>query len=203
MSSTTYKVQPQMVRRIEFSIRKAALEDIPIIRDLAAITLGEGYLTSEKLHHDLTEHIAHVAVYKHHIVGYCISECLPPGGLRQQLLGHPDDPYDDLRAADQKGALGLLQSVGVDPQFLRNGIATKMVEQGLQSLRDRGMQAIIALAWKTDTIHIGGVLTRLGFQKRQLYKAFWREESLNTFQCPVCNNPCVCDMVLFSWSTHS
>lgn len=195
------KVPSQKV--LNYAIRKADIADISALVYLGAITLGEGYLTPQRLRRDITEQIGHVAVHEQKIVGYCISECLNPQSLKGQLLGHPQDEFIDLVRADKRGTLGLIQSVGVDPTYRKMGIASQMVQSGMADLKFRGIETIMALAWKTDTIHIGGVLTKLGFSARKQYEEFWSEQSIQyNFKCPVCGlPPCRCSAVLFSYSS--
>ncbi len=117
-------------------------------------------------------------------------------------MGHPEEEFFELRQADQRGTLGLLKSVGVDPSFRRKGIASEMVKYGMASLKEKNVEVVMALAWKTETVHIGGVLSRMGFTVRKRYEGFWSRDSIEkNYTCPACGlPPCKCDTVLYSFT---
>ena len=202
MITTLRSAKQHTLYQTQYSVRKAHIDDVAAILYLGKTTLGEGYLTTHGLYRDIADNIVYVATYQGEPIGYCVAECLSPGELKTQLLGHPEDPFPDLIQADQLGRLGLLQAAGVNPCFRRNGIATSMLKDSIDDLIQRGVEAIIGLAWKTETVHVGGVLDRLGFKPRQEYPHLWDMESIEkNYHCPVCGvPPCQCNGVLYSWN---
>lgn len=189
-----------LTKRLPIHIRRAKKKDIIKILHLACNTLGDGYISDQDLLDHLEKSYVYVALHQKKIIGFALCRTIPKNGLMTELKNNKYTLPSDLKMANRNGTIGLLQSIATDPQFQGKGVGRRLVDRCLSALERAGAKQVLSVGWKTDTIHIGTVLSSCGFAERKTFKAFWKDESLQKqYDCPQCGTPpCECEAVLFS-----
>lgn len=160
------------------TIRPAVTGDASRVSGLFDLTLGAGYVTCAEVERSIAAPD---------------SGCLVAVDRADRLLGAAtfemsDDlaawfPQDQATAAERvagEGELvGLVHSVAVAPSARSRGVATRLVDESIDRMRDLGVPTAVCVGWKTTEggCHIGGVMTCCGFEPVCEVDRFWTAES--------------------------
>lgn len=166
---------------------------------LSSRLLGKGYLPDiPQL--DKNKTVLLVALSSKKFIGFAYARITEKDDLNVILKNRTIDIPPDLKLADERGTLGLLKTVCVEPENQGRGVATILIKECLNNLVTLGAETFICIAWKSSAgVQIGGVLSKLGFREWITLDKFWAEESISqNFSCPVCGNPpCNCSAVIY------
>lgn len=182
-------------------IRPATSSDHSRILDISSSVLGDGYLPDINSLEKAKNCVFLVAVLHGKIVGFSYARILQPGDVGQIIRSTHDVP-PDVSLSEQRGKLGYLHTVGVDPKFQRRGIGTALVKESIEELKKLGAETLLSVGWKSEKgVHIGGVLKRSNLTAFREINEYWLEDSRKKgYSCPSCGNPCQCSAVIFKSS---
>ncbi|HOX40800.1 MAG TPA: GNAT family N-acetyltransferase [bacterium] len=98
----------------------------------------------------------------------------------------------------EKGHIGHIGLLAVDPEFQGQGIGKKLIRRALKNLKEWGSKCVTVHVWQSSP---GGasekVFRSLGFEPLTLHKKQLYEHSKKlgpeNYWCVVCGNPCKCD----------
>lgn len=182
-------------------IRQATSRDHSRILDISSSVLGDGYLPDIQSLEEAKEFVFLVAILHGKIVGFSYARILQPGDIAQITRSTHDIP-PDVSLSEQRGKLGYLHAVGVDPKFQRRCIGTVLVRESIEALKKLGAETLLSVGWKSEKgIHIGGILSRSNLTAFREIKEYWLEDSKKKgYSCPSCGNPCRCSAVIFKSS---
>lgn len=84
------------------------------------------------------------------------------------------------------------------------GVASGLIDHGMQELHDQ-VDLMLSDVWKSDHIHIEGILLKRGYQKLKEISNYWSIDSIErNYKCQVCGAPpCECTGVIFAKRMHS
>jgi GNAT superfamily N-acetyltransferase len=169
------------------------------VLELSSRLLGKGYLPNiPRL--DKNKTVLLVALSSKTFIGFAYARITEKNNLNGILKNRTIDIPPDIKLADERGTLGLLKTVCVEPDSQGRGVATILIKECLNNLVTLGAETLISIAWKSSAgVQIGGVLSKLGFREWITLDKFWAEESISqNFSCPVCGNPpCSCSAVIY------
>lgn len=166
------------------------IDDFLAVQDLSDDALGAGYL--DVATHTSVENVF-VAEKNGRVIGFAIAYSeYAEAVYANRLPGRPDTCHipGDAR-------VGILAAIVLHLDYRGQGIGYRLLRYAVS--RYPG-QPIFALGWKPKSRapHIERPLLQSGFQSVKLYTDFWREDSVRRgYLCPVCGNPCTCDMQLY------
>lgn len=185
----------------KIKIRPANSSDHSRILDISSSVLGDGYLPDMHSLESAKNCIFLVAVLNGKIVGFSYARILQHGDVKQIIRSSRDIP-PDVSLSEQRGKLGYLHTVGVDPKFQRRNIGTALVRESIEQLKKLGAETLLSVGWKSEKgVHIGGVLKRSNLNAFKEIAEYWLEDSKKKgYSCPSCGNPCRCSAVLFKSS---
>lgn len=155
--------------------RKAVFEDYYKVLSIADSQLGEGYLKGVlKLAEKNSLWVAEIKESK-------------------ELIGFIFVILEDNKA--------IIKSIAVNADFQNRGVGTGLMTIVLESLRG-DVEEFEVVAWQrsdSGLIPLEVILTRVGFEKLEVKKGHWYEDSVRRgYKCPACGHPCKCDAVIFS-----
>ena len=135
------------------------------------------------------------------LVGALLAEAVPPDRFAGTFLGTMADFADEPLVARLAGrTAGLISGIAVEERARGRGIATRLIEAGVEALRRRGAVRSYAFAWTSAArgCHLGGVLERVGFAPvRRLEEAYHDFSLRHDCRCPFCGQPCRCAAWLY------
>ena len=172
------------------------------VLDLSSRLLGKGYLPAIP-QSDKNKIVFLVAISSKRFIGFAYARIIDKDELNAILKNPQIDIPPDIKFADENGTLGFLKTVCVEPDFQGHGVATILIKECLNNLVTLGAETFICIAWKSSAgVHIGEVLSRLGFREWITIDKFWADESISQkYSCPVCGNPpCNCSAVIYKCS---
>ncbi len=130
-------------------IRPLTREDLPTIAEIDTKLLGQqrpGYWEMKlSLMEKHAQNTSLVAELEGKVVGFII------GGVSRWEFGIPEN-------------VGWIDTIGVDPDYQRQGIARRLFEHMTQALKDRGVESIYTLVTRRDWRLIN-FFRHLGFQE--------------------------------------
>lgn len=133
------------------------------------------------------------------LLGFAQGRVLPQGGLADHLEGHAIDISPDIAAADDEGALGVIQAIAVALESRQHGCGTKLVAL----LHDRliGLGAdklIISFKRGPRAPHVDGMMSKLGFEIWHRLPSYWQERcDAGEFRCVDRQDRCTCEALLY------
>ncbi|HJS85600.1 MAG TPA: GNAT family N-acetyltransferase [Acetobacteraceae bacterium] len=168
--------------------------------EVAAQTFGADFLqTTEKVDED-TRILAAQEPSTGGIIGFVTARKL--GKKMVSSILKTKEPFTgphDITVCDDVGAVGVIQSIAVDPEFQGRGIGTKLLAQSEKIISAEACSVAIVPAWKyDDTVNIHGILSKAGYKEWIEIKQYWKEDcDKSAFVCPQRTVGCMCSVVFY------
>lgn len=159
-------------------IRNIRLQDVPEVLEIGRLQFGDGFITEASL----KEPVCLVYEEGGRVVAFATACVCRVEQINQKLEGlFPAEP------------VGFLCNIGVHPDYLGRGIASRLTEARIHRL-SHACNRIIATAWKENgKVNVGNILLRHGFNLITEIPAFWAGTA-----CKTCGDAeCVCPAVIF------
>ena len=127
-------------------------------------------------------------------------------GFSLMQIGTPEEIFSLL----QEGQEDLLRSFGkyekvayrsltcVSKKHEGQGIGSLLVKSGLKLLSNK-VELVVADAWKSNSVHIGNILEREGYQFYHSIPNYWTKSSIEeNYTCQYCGTPpCSCEAIIY------
>ena len=133
------------------------------------------------------------------LLGFVQGQLLPRKALRDHLERRLLEFPPDIAAADEQGALGVIQAIAVAPEQRRRGVGTTL----LRVLHDRlvGIGAdklVITFKRGPSAAPVDGMMRKLGFEPWTRLPSYFRERcDAGDFGCLDRRDGCTCEALLY------
>jgi GNAT superfamily N-acetyltransferase len=167
---------------------------------IAAKTFGADFLQTTETVDEDTKILAACDPSTGGVIGFATARKLGKGMLRLLLkMEEPLPVPQDVAECDDVGAVGVIQSIAVDPEFQGRGMGTKLLAQSEKMISAEACSVALVPAWKYDgTVGIHGILNKAGYQEWVEIKEYWKEDcDRGAFLCPKRTGGCVCSVVFY------
>ncbi len=133
------------------------------------------------------------------VAGFVRGRLLPKGGFGEFVEHSLADIPEDLREADAKGVLGVIQTVVVAPEHQGKGIGTKLMQIIHDTIIGRGADKLVVTFKRGPTSSkVDRLMEKLGFEFWVRRETFWKERcDLGEFACVDRNSVCNCEAVFY------
>lgn len=181
----------------KYHIRPLSAENITAAKELCDISVGENLYTVEILNSaiKMQNHLFYMLYKETREIGYfyCFVTDVPDATKRLKLgrLSLQLFKNDQVK-------VGLFQSIGLLPEYQKNGLAIKMIRYFEKVLFDQyKVNIIVASSWKQgDLIPAEKPLSNCGFTYFADVPRVWHE--VKDLKCSYCKNKkCICDAAIF------
>lgn len=184
----------RIAQNIEYVIKCLQKQDIPTILQISDDRFGKDYITEDMFAFNDRRNFCLVAIDVNTKVpiGFCWCKIIP--GKEAKKISKS--------VINTKDEVGYVKTIAVDKNYEGKGIASKLLEVGLNCLliQNNEYVLIFSTAWKTDKINIGNILTKNGFTEKKELEDYWYDYSIkHKVTCPYCKTiPCRCSCVIFT-----
>jgi hypothetical protein len=108
--------------------------------------------------------------------------------------------------------VGLLRAVAVREEYRGRGVATELLNAGIEWCKDNGATAMLTVAWaprdniariarKPGEPALAGIMNAAAFQQVLSVPNYWTQDSEpKDYTCPVCGRRCGCGATFFTRS---
>ena len=156
--------------------------------------LGADYVSLPRLADRIARHDA-VVVTAHlgeELVGSAVAELLRTDEVEDLVQTLRKAGFQSKRFDDR--ALGLLKTSAVIPRMRGQGIGSRLVEERLSLLANRGCTAVYTFSWESGSRQSSrSLFEAAGFEHVVRIPNYWYEPpGHETFQCIKCGKPCRC-----------
>jgi N-acetylglutamate synthase-like GNAT family acetyltransferase len=189
-------------RMITVDVRQMGPKDVDGALSVLGAALGRKYIEREDLEAVRASsdgRPTYVALVKGTVVGALTAELADRDTFLQRVPGDMVDAVVRATPGLEYQRIGLIRSVAVADAEHRGGIGTQLVQAAIKELWKLGATVIIAVAWADqNSCRIAGVLEAFGFKRGATLPSYWQQDSQeNSYECPVCGNPCKCSAILY------
>jgi GNAT superfamily N-acetyltransferase len=134
------------------------------------------------------------------LAGFTQGRLLPLGGLREHLEHRIGDISSEIEEADQAGALGVIETIAVAPEYRRRRIAQNLLEALHDKLVGIGAdKLIITFKRGPSATNVDNLMTRLGFAPWTRLPSYWKDRcDKREFVCVDWDGSCKCEAALYS-----
>lgn len=163
---------------------------------LADTVLGTGFFENPSLIKRKTGGILLLAVEgEDTVVGFVRGRLLQAGELSEYVDGRLVDIPEELQEADEKGVLGVIQTVITSPDHQGKGVGTKLVRAAHDTLVGLGADKLIVTFKRGGKAkHVDRWMRKLGFDFWVKLDSFWKERcDLSEFKCSERVDRCICE----------
>lgn len=98
-----------------------------------------------------------------------------------------------------KSPIGVIKTVGVNPEYKNQGIGTLLTSKGIEILQKEAT-TIISMCWdQKDETPFARVLEKCNMHLIKTIPAYWEEDSLaKKYSCKICGEPpCLCAALIY------
>jgi ribosomal protein S18 acetylase RimI-like enzyme len=98
-----------------------------------------------------------------------------------------------------KSPIGVIKTVGVNPEYKNEGIGTLLTQKGIDILQKHA-KSIISMCWdQKDDTPFARVLEKCNMHLIKTIPAYWEEDSLvKKYDCKICGEPpCLCAALIY------
>ena len=98
-----------------------------------------------------------------------------------------------------KSPIGVIKTVGVNPEYKNQGIGTLLTSKGIEILQKEAT-TIISMCWdQKDDTPFARVLEKCTMHLIKTIPAYWEEDSLvKKYDCKICGEPpCLCAALIY------
>lgn len=167
---------------------------------LADRVLGKGFFQSpDQIQSDAASCVFIAIDEQDEVAGFVRGRLLPKGGLGDFLEHRLTEIPEDLRQADAEGALGVIDTVVVTPEFRGKGLGTKLLHIVHDRIIGRGAdKLIVTFKRESQAVHVDQLMEKLGFTLWLKLETYWRHRcDLGEFACVVRGEACSCEAVFY------
>lgn len=171
------------------------------ILEISNKTLGIGYV--DVSHVRSKENVFTVVAFDNHvkkIVGFVLGKIVSKPDL---YLEFPELQFEE-KNLEHINSFGIVDPIGVDPNFQRRGIGKKLIQKMVNILKLNSAQKLISPAWfyhkDSGEIHVnvGNALESSGFEKLCQKENYWTNDCKNgKFICPIKTKHCGCGVIFY------
>lgn len=174
-------------------------KDISTCVDIFDATLGEDYITGDKLLSMLNngKFICLKALVHNRLVGVNIS-----------CIMNFSEAIDYLKLAKHKiptamkknAQVAVLKTGAIKQEYQRKGIGGLFVKSSEKAFSEKGVHLVLSVVWRHDGVeNAGALLQKNGYKSLCIIKDYWLKDSLQEgFSCPVCGNQgCHCSANIY------
>ncbi len=168
-------------------------------KQLLDLQFGVDYLTEQDLLlFTQGKHIGWVACSTEgELIGISLVKLGTAASLAAELLIEKDWFVSTFR---DKEPIALRKHLAIAPQWQGKGIGKKLVQHGIEQLRQLNSSAIVSIVWKESAgKSLGKLLKNLGATPVRTIAGYWKSDSLEKqYDCPVCGlPPCSCSATIY------
>jgi diaminopimelate decarboxylase len=187
-----------MQTTLSCTLRFLEENDIEDVLSICNKQLGEGFLNETMLRSYLNnpQKFCQVIALEDRLAGFSLMEISPLEVVAKKMKSEEQWFLNFFEAYPMIGYRSL---TAVGPEYEGRGVASRLVEEGLQFL-SRKVAVVVCDAWKSEYTHIGNVLQRNGYEALREVPHFWTAESINQqYDCEHCGPPpCECTAVIYA-----
>jgi ribosomal protein S18 acetylase RimI-like enzyme len=192
-----------MFRRVlDLIIRTAAASEVSTICALLGDALGDFYVDLKTVEEAVSGADSRCIVAEGpqgEIMGAATFYIVNRSSFARFLPLGQEHLLERLRELRFNERVGLLRSIAVRQDYRDRGIATSLMDNGIEWCEDEDATVMLTVAWApADGCHLCGVLTAARFTEVMRIANYWTEDSQQqSYDCPVCGAVCQCGAIIF------
>lgn len=158
---------------------------------IANSQLGKGYLLLGDLDNYIenNKHSVLVEFAGDEVKGFCLVSVLSFAEAANKLR----------KSVNIDEPIGYISMVATLEKHKREGIASKLVEAGVEFLKGKSCKSLVIVTWKSPISNaMQNLVEKLKFQREFKVDNYWYMSSLQEgYECPECGNPCRCSAIIY------